>query len=57
MKNVAIELYLKKGEKNNKKWFALVIKHNYESGKSFTELVFINESEFTHLLQTGYRVA
>lgn len=40
------EIGLKKGDKNGKKWYALDITHNYDSGKTYVEKVFLNEKEY-----------
>lgn len=45
-----IELILTSGVKNGKKWYALKIKHTYDSGKSFTKIGdFLTEKEYNQL--------
>lgn len=48
--NNAIIIKLVAGQgKNNKNYYALKITHNYDSGNHYTEMLFLNEKEYTQL--------
>lgn len=48
--NNAIEIKLVCGKgKDNKEYYGLKIRHNYDSGKHFTEMVFLKKNEYDYL--------
>lgn len=50
MENNVIELKLVSGNgKDGKAYYGLKIRHNYESGKHFTEMIFLKENEYNYL--------